>query len=231
MKKYNKSLKILRNKIKISSAIEPKEINYVLKWLKKRNHKSKMEVKKVNLNKLKDWHIDKGGNLSHKSGQFFGVTGIKIFGAKREVARWDQPILTQKHGGILAILMRERKNKIIEFLLYARREPGDSNLKLCPSFSATQSNINRAHGGKKTLLTDLIFDRKKTEIISKTIHYEEGARFWKKPNQNLLIKINEKYIKNIKGDEFIWLNLSQIKKLNLIDGVINPFVKTILFMI
>ena len=56
-------------------------------------------------------------------------------------------------------------------------------------------------------------------------------QFWKKPNQNLLIKINEKYIKNIKGDEFIWLNLSQINKLNLIDGVINPFVKTILFMI
>jgi len=231
VKKYSQNLKLLRKKIKISSEIETNEINYVLKWLKKRNHKSKMKVKKININKLKDWHIDKGGNLSHKSGQFFGVTGIKILGAKREVARWDQPILTQKHGGILAILMRERKNKIIEFMLYARREPGDSNLKLCPSFSATQSNINRAHGGKKTLLTDLIFDRKKTQIISKTIHYEEGARFWKKPNQNLLIKINEKYIKNIKGDEFIWLNLSQIKKLNLIEGVINPFVKTILFMI
>ena len=231
MKKYNQNLKLLRKKIKISSEIETKEINYVLNWLRKRNLKNKMKVKKIHINQLKDWYTDKNKNLFHKSGQFFGITGIKILRAKREVARWDQPILTQKHGGILAILMRERKNKIIEFLLYARREPGDSNLKLCPSFSATQSNINLAHGGKKTLLTDLIFNKKKTNLISKTKHYEEGARFFRKSNQNLLIKIKEKHINKIKGDDFIWLNLSQIKELNLIDGVINPFVKTILFMI
>jgi len=37
--------------------------------------------------------------------------------------------------------------------------------------------------------------------------------------------------KKIKNKNFIWLNLSQIKKLNLINGIINPFVKTILFII
>ena len=127
--------------------------------------------------------------------------------------------------------MREKKNRVIEFLLYARKEPGDINLKLCPSFSATQSNINLAHGGKKTPLTDIILDKKGTNLICKTIHYEEGARFWRKTNQNLLIKINEKRQSKIKGKDFIWLNMSQIKKLNLIKGIINPFVKTILFMI
>ena len=35
----------------------------------------------------------------------------------------------------------------------------------------------------------------------------------------------------INNKDFIWLNLNQIKKLNLVNGVINPFVKTILFMI
>ena len=158
--------------------------------------------------------------------------GIKVASASaREVVSWDQPILTQKHGGILAILMREKKNGIIEFLLCARKEPGDTKIKLCPSFSATQSNINLAHGGKKTLLSNLIFNHKKTNLIAKTIHYEEGARFWQKCNQNLIIKINTKDQLKINNKGFIWLNLSQIKKLNLINGVINPFVKTILFMI
>ena len=70
-------------------------------------------------------------------------------------------MLFQKHGGILAILVREKNGKI-EFLLNARREPGDGNgeLKLCPSFSATQSNMNLAHGGKKTDLTNLILNKK-----------------------------------------------------------------------
>ena len=231
-KKYYQNLKILRNKIKISSLIETQEINYVLKWLRKKNLKNKMQVKRVNIEELKDWYNDGKGNLLHKSKQFFGITGIKVASAhKREISSWDQPILTQKHGGVLAILMREKKNGIIEFLLYARREPGDSNIKLCPSFSATQSNINLAHGGKKTLLTNLVFDHKKSNLIAKTIHFEEGARFWKKPNQNLIIKVDKKEQLKINNKDFVWLNLSQIKKLNLIDGVVNPFVKTILFMI
>ena len=229
--KYYQNIKKLRQKIKISSIKEEKEIDYILKWLKIRNSENSMKIKKVNVNQLTDWFTDKNGNLFHKSKQFFGISGIKILDANREVAKWDQPILTQKHGGILAIVMREKENKVIEFLLYARKEPGDSNLKLCPSFSATQSNINLAHGGKKTLLTDIILDRKKSDLICKTVHFEEGARFYKKPNQNLLVQVNDKKLISNKNKNFIWLNLSQIKKLNLIDGVINPFVKTILFMI
>ena len=231
-KKYYQNLNKLRRKIKISSKIEINEIDYVLKWLKKENSKNKMKVKKVKVNELKDWKNDSGGNLFHKSKQFFEVIGIKIASAnEREVATWDQPILTQKHGGILAILMREKKNGIIEFLLCARREPGDTKIKLCPSFSATQSNINLAHGGKKTPLSNLIFNHKNSSLIAKTIHFEEGARFWQKSNQNLIIKIDKKKQLKINNKSFIWLNLSQIKKLNLINGVINPFVKTILFMI
>ena len=150
----------------------------------------------VGLTKLKDWTFDNKKNINHKSKQFFSVIGLKISNAyNREVKRWDQPILNQKHGGILAILCR-KKNNIIEFLLYARREPGDHDLKLCPSFSATQSNLNKAHGGKKTKLYNLIF-AKNRKLISETIHYEEGARFFRKPNKNTIIKITrseEKYI-------------------------------------
>ena len=76
-----------------------------------------------------------------------------------------KPILNQKHGGILAILTKKRSNGIIEFLLFARKEPGDKSIKLCPSFSATQSNINLAHGGKKTDLSNIILNVKK-KILS-----------------------------------------------------------------
>lgn len=201
-------------------------------WLKKRNIKNKMEVQKIPVANLKDWFVKKNGNIVHKSSQFFSVEGVKIKSAvEREVKTWDQPILNQKHGGILAILTRENKNGIIEFLLFARKEPGDKNLKLCPSFSATQSNMNQAHGGKKTLLTDIILSAPKNDIIGSTIHFEEGARFWQKPNKNILININLQDQKKIKDKNFIWLTLTQIKKLNQKKGIINPFVKTILFMI
>ena len=89
--------------------------------------------------------------------------------------------------------------------------------------------MNLAHGGKKTDLTNLVLNKK--NIIGKTLHYEEGARFWRKPNKNLLIFLEKKNYNKVKKKNYIWLNLSQIKKLNQLNGIINPFVKTILFMI
>ena len=220
----------LRKKISLSQDKENKNINNILKWLRKRNKTNKMRVSKVPVSALKDWHIKKNGNLFHKSGQFFSVEGVKVENAiERETSSWQQPILNQKHGGILAILTRTNKG-IVEFLLFARKEPGDNNIKLCPSFSATQSNINRAHGGKKTPLSDFVLNNK-INIIGETIHYEEGARFWKKSNKNVIINVDYKKSLKIKNPDFIWLNFSQIKKLNLKKGVLNPFVKTILFMI
>ena len=227
----NKLIKF-RKKIDLSKNIENKDISKVIIWLKKRNKKNKMKVQKININNLKDWSVYKNGNILHKSSQFFSIEGVKVSSAfEREIKSWDQPILNQKHGGILAILTRERENGIIEFLLFARREPGDKNLKLCPSFSATQSNINRAHGGKKTPLSEIVLRKSKKNIIGSTIHYEEGARFWQKPNKNILIKISKIEAQKIKNENFIWLTMSQIKKLNQKKGIINPFVKTILFMI
>ena len=155
-----------RRKIELSKNIENKDILKVVTWLKKRNKKSRMKAQKININNLKDWFVHKNGNISHKSSQFFSIEGVKVSSAfEREIKSWDQPILNQKHGGILAILTRERKNGIIEFLLFARREPGDKNLKLCPSFSATQSNINRAHGGKKTPLSEIVLRKSKKMLL------------------------------------------------------------------
>ena len=200
---------ILRKKVLQSRKNENKKVDYILKWLKQRNKVNKMKVQKVPIKKLTEWSYRENGNLAHKSGQFFSVEGVKVSNAiEREVSSWEQPILNQKHGGILAIISRERAG-IIEFLLYARKEPGDKDLKLCPSFSATQSNINRAHGGKKTHLTDLIIGNKKN-YLGKTIHYEEGARFWKKPNQNLIVEISLKESLRIKNYDFIEIMFSYI---------------------
>ena len=50
-------------------------------------------------------------------------------------------------------------------------------------------------------------------IIGETIHYEEGARFWRKPNKNLIILLEQKDYKKITNKNFIWLNLTSNKKI------------------
>ena len=103
--------------------------------------------------------------------------------------------------------------------------------KISPSFQATQSNMNRAHGGKKPIFYDIVVQLKGAELIYYTIHNEEGARFWKKSNWNVIVKLKDPFDKRIKGKNYKWVSLTQLKSLALRDCCVNPFVKTILFML
>lgn len=231
-RKINKLLN-LKKIIEISKNKEKKEIQSIIKWRKNLQKKVKTKSKLIDVRNLKYWFLDKNKNLFHQSGQFFKIRGVLTKGAKgREVVSWSQPILTQKHGGVLAFICRETKKFGVEFLVEAKIEPGDDSiLKISPSFQATQSNMNRAHGGKRPNFYDIVIQNKGSELIYYTIHNEEGARFWKKSNWNVIVKLKNPYDKRIKGKNYKWLSLTQIKKIALKDRIVNPFVKTILFML
>ena len=229
----NNELNFLRKKIKETEHLEDQNIDKFIKILKTENKKIKTSSKLINLNDVKDWFKDKKGNIYHKSKQFFSIQGVRTNLAKnREVKSWDQPILNQLHGGVLAIITKITNKKGVKFLLRIRIEPGDDGkLKYCPTFQATKSNMNRAHGGKKPLFYNEVFKNKNTKLIFSTTHNEEGGRFWKKTNQNIILLTEEKFNLEKKCNDCYWLSLSQIKKLALKNNTVNPFVKTILFMI
>ena len=234
--KFEKNIKKLEAfKIKLEKlkSKENTKIEDLLKWRDQLIENSKISSKLINFNEVKDWHTDSNGNVYHKSGQFFTLQGVRTVGASsREVKSWDQPILSQKHGGILAFLARETNERGVEFLLEGKTEPGDDgDVKFCPSYQATQSNINRAHGGKIPDLSNIVLEQKGAKLIYATSHNEEGARFWKKTNYNLILMLDDPENSDTKKENYIWASLTQIKKLSLIDNIINPFVKTILFMI
>ena len=48
---------------------------------------------------------------------------------------------------------------------------------------------------------------------------------------NIIVKLDNPKDKRIGGENYMWANFFQIKKLSLKYNIINPFVKTILFMI
>ena len=227
---YYKNLNILRNRINKYKYTSNDNIKNLIIKRNKLQKKETMKSKLVPINALKDWK-NKNGKIYHKSSQFFSVEGVKVNKARREVKKWDQLIFNQPHGGVLAFLARETKKNGIEFLLCLRSEPGDENIKFCPSFSATKSNMNKAHGGKRTELYDIIIKSKGGKLIAKSAHNEEGARFWRKRNENWIVELKNPHNKSTKKENFVWANIWQIKRLCLEECMINPYVKTILFMI
>jgi len=219
-----------RERLAASGAIEPKDPAPILAWREDRRNSIQFKADLIGLDDVRGWSRDAKGNVRHASGQFFGVEGVRIeSGNLREVASWDQPIYTQPEGGILAMVARETAGKGVEFLLQAKAEPGNIGiLQFCPTIQSTWSNIKRAHAGKRPPMVEVLTAETGVRIVYRAEHNEEGGRFWRKSNENIVAFLDDERVIETDLTMFCWASLSQIKELALMDNLLSPFVKTIL---
>ena len=192
-------------------------------WLKKEKKQHLIKVNITKLSSLKNWDFTNKA-ISHKSGRFFKIVGLKIY-TNFFKKNWDQPIIIQNEIGILGII----KNKITKkYLLQAKVEPGNKNkLQLSPTVQATKSNYSQVHGGKKVpyLKFFLKLDKKNIEDQS-----EQGFRYLNKFNSNIIITVKKK-INLLPG--FFWFSIEDlnhlIKKKNILNmdtiSVFSSFIK------
>ena len=78
-------------------------------------------------------------------------------------------------------------------------------------------------------MLEVIFAETGVRIVYRANHNEEGGRFWQKSNENVVAFLDDERVIETDMKMFYWASLSQIKELALLDNVLNPFVKTILF--
>jgi len=198
----------------------------IIRWLKERNEAIKVSVTKIPFKELDHWFFDnKKGALKHKSGYFFSIEGVQVKTNWGNLAEWEQPIIHQPEIGYLGIITKEF-NGILYFLLQSKVEPGNiNNVQLSPTLQATKSNYTQVHKGDKPRYLEYFQNAKKEEIILDQLQSEQGARFLKKRNRNIIIKIKE----DIKiHEDYIWLTLGQIKKLIQKDNMVNMDTRTVI---
>jgi oxidase EvaA len=146
----------------------------------------------------------------------------------REVASWDQPIMTQPSNELLGMLARERPGKGVEFLLQAIAECGNIDvLQIGPSIQETWPNASRARAGRRPPMSEVFAAEAGVRVVYQANQTEEGSRFWKRSNSNIVVFIDDERVIETDLEMFHWASLSQIKELALMDNVMSPFVKTI----
>ena len=223
---------ILRLQTMVESIRDDNQINkldYVIDWFNKKREESDMIVEEVGINDLDKWNIDKNsGNITHDSGGFFEVIGVKVSNTfDREVGKkgWTQPMIGKNPGGILGILMK-RINGVPHYLLQAKAEPGNiGKLQLSPTLQATTSNLLKAHGGIRPKFSEYFDEPKNVKIIYAKWQSEDGGRFHLKSNYNMIVEVDEEF--NI-PDLFIWVTLYQIKQLLKIENFVGPHIRGII---
>jgi len=210
----------------LKSALTYKEIDTTVQWIKEQNTAVNVSITKVPFKNLEKWSFDESnGNLRHQTGKFFSIDGIRVNTTWSNVTSWDQPIINQPEIGFLGFIVKEI-NGILHFLVQAKIEPGNVNfVQLSPTLQATRSNYQQTHRGKKPLYLEYFQNASKEQILLDQLQSEQGARFLRKRNRNIIIKVDE----NIEiHHNFIWLTLGELKALMQLDNIVNMDTRTVI---
>lgn len=195
------------------------------RWIYKRNHDVRVDVELIPFSEMEGWKVDEEGCLRHNSGKFFSIEGIHVETDYGKTPSWDQPIINQPEVGYLGILTKEFDG-VLYFLMQAKIEPGNVNcVQISPTLQATKSNYSRVHKGKKPAYLDYFVNAKPENILLDQLQSEQGARFLRKRNRNIIIKVDEDI--EVLPD-FRWMTLGQIKRFMAMDNMVNMDTRTVL---
>lgn len=208
------------------------------KWYNSNLNKIKKKVilNKINTNQLdpEQYSINLDRNSLITSRDFFSIFAIQCKNTiSREVkSGWSQPILKEKFNPSgLIVLFRKEINNIPYYLVNCKFEPGNISLvHVSPTIQVTYSNITFNKKYSKNYYLS-IFNRhcKKRSLID-TLVSEDGGRFFKKQNRNIILDCNNIKIK-VLNDSFKWISFFLLKKINQKSKIINPHIRSIFSLI
>jgi len=226
METQQKNIAFLKSALTLENLMMPSE--KFLNWMKEMNEVVHVKINPVPFPNMRLWHFDENtGNLVHDSGKFFSIEGIRVKTNWGKVPEWEQPIINQPEVGFLGIITK-KFNGILYFLMQAKIEPGNLNVvQLSPTLQATRSNYSQVHKGKRPLYLEYFNGEQPVKILLDQLQSEQGARFLKKRNRNVIVEIGEN--ENIEVfQNFCWLTLGQIKSFLQYDNLVNMDTRTVI---
>ena len=206
--------------------INSNQLNDFYNWYDKRLKEGFFKIETIPFCALDKWSFTENqSEIIHDSGKFFRIEGIRVKTNFGNIREWDQPIINQPEIGILGII-----SKIINgtrcFLMQVKMEPGNVNvLQLSPTLQATKSNFTKVHKGKTPEYLDYFVDRSLSSVLIDQLQTEQGARFLKKRNRNMVVEVKTEI--EVK-DDFKWLTLAEIKELLTHDNIVNMDARSVI---
>ena len=196
----------------------------ILDWVRERNENTYVSIRPISLEQCEPWYYDEAsGRIQNRNLSFFQIAGLKQEKQDGTVAM--QPVILQEEIGFLGVLCREIDG-VMHFLMQAKIEPGNVNsVQISPTIQATLSNFTRKHGGASPPYLEYFLNFDRYEVIVDQIQSEQSARFYRKRNRNIMIRVEEDVPVL---PSHCWMTLGQIKQLMRQDNLVNMDSRTVL---
>lgn len=200
-------------------------------WFAERRRAHSFRVVRIPISKCPNWHFEpEWGDLVHDTGRFFRIQGLEVETNFGSIRRWTQPIINQPEIGILGFLMQEHDG-VLHVLVQAKMEPGNVGLvQVSPTVQATRSNYTRAHGGAFVPFLQYFLDASRHRVVADQLQSEQGARFLRKRNRNVIIEVDPSETIDV-PDDFFWLTVGQLGHLLAIDNLVNMDARSVLSLL
>jgi dTDP-4-dehydro-6-deoxy-alpha-D-glucopyranose 2,3-dehydratase len=195
----------------------------ILNGFTNERYKCIVSKKFIPLSDMKGWKVC-DDSISREDERFFSVHGVGINASHREVKLWDQPIIEQSNPGIIGLACKEINN-VLHFLVQFKMECGlIDNMEMAPTVQAIPQNYQTNEEVKF-----LSFFQNPRNCVYQSMQSEEGGRFYREENKNMLIYTDE--IPDSVGSNYTWMTLHQLKSFVRFASTENVELRSVLSLI
>ena len=204
-------------------------IEEILSWMTALKSNYELNVEKINLGKIKEWSYD-GNTISHKAGKYFSVIGALVKIGNREVHSWDQPMIKPAQEGIIGFIVK-KINGVFHFLVQAKVEIGNFDvLEIAPTVQCLTGNYRENINDYSVPFVNDFLDEKSHIIIHRSLQSEEGGRFYKEQNLNMIIEADENFPTDLPKNYF-WMTYSQLLMFMKFNNYLNIATRSLISLI
>ena len=189
-----------------------------LSWLTSLKARYDLFVKFCPVHDMPGWKKTES-EIVRDDGKYFKIIGVNVTISNREVSSWCQPLVQPMQQGLCAFITR-KINGVYHFLVQAKLECGNFDvIELAPTVQCLTGNVY-ADNVIKPDFAEYVLNAPKEKVIFDTLQSEEGGRFFKEQNRNMIIDAGEDFPLEV-PERYTWMTLRQIYKFLRFNNYLN----------
>jgi len=110
---------------------------------------------------------------------------------------------------------------VLHFLVQAKVEPGNFDVvEMAPTVQCITGSYEAASREERPPFIDYVLNARSEQVRFDTLQSEEGGRFYREENRNLIVMAEENFSEDI-PDNFIWMTAGQLKEFIKYNNFVN----------
>lgn len=202
------------------------ETNRIIQWMTSRKFKYELNVEKIGLSEMGHWFYD-GNTIEHEQKKYFSVIGVDVSIGNREVTSWQQPMVKSAQEGIIGFLVK-KINGIYHFLVQAKLEAGNFDIiEMAPTVQCLTGNYRKGFNEYTIPYIEYFVDAKPENIWYSAFQSEEGGRFFKEQNLNIIVEVGDEFPIEVQ-ENYCWMTLNQMLNFVIYNNYLNIAARSLL---